>query len=108
LRKNKTHIALVTLLLSSLLFGQLAVNLLHDNHDFHEAVAQAQKGDSLQKHGEHCKVCSLDIVLNLLFNEHVARNTPDQKDRFLPFSKTNELVVFASYSQGRAPPAFLS
>jgi hypothetical protein len=108
LRKKKQHIAIATLLLSSLLFGQLVVNLLHDRHDYHEVVSHSQNGDSLQKHGEHCKVCSLDVLSNLLFSELDAPATHQHKNSFHSFSKTNELLVFVSYSQGRAPPAFLS
>ena len=108
LRKKKLHTALTTLLLINLLFGQLGVSLLHDRHDYHEAVAHAEKGDSLQKHGEHCKVCSLDIVLNLLFVEHRLQRAVNQAVCFVSFSKTDDLVVFVSYSRGRAPPAVIA
>lgn len=103
------NIAFPIILIANLLFGQVIVNLLHDAHDFHQPVTELQKElhqqgkSTLQKHGEHCKICSLDILFNLL---------PASSQDIESFFAT-ETVIYShiaaeqaniSFLHGRAPP----
>lgn len=90
------------LLIGGLLFSQLAVNLFHDGHNFHEVLSK--KTESLQKHSDHCKICSIDVLVNLeLINptglaSHLsatASNGPSQVMRS---------CASIALSKGRAPP----
>jgi hypothetical protein len=107
LKKKALHIAFRFLLIANLLFSQFAVNLFHDRHDVHEQSLELQTGESaLQKHGEHCKVCSLDIVFNLLAHSTIQLKDPTTGiAQPLSFNVEEELTSF-SFSQDRAPPIF--
>ncbi len=105
MKSKALHIAFRFLLIANLLFSQFAVNLFHDRHDVHEPAIELQKGQSaVQKHGEHCKVCSLDIVFNLLANPFNQLESPQQlSNQPTAFSVTVKLIL-VSFSQDRAPP----
>src|SRR5579885_2274222 len=64
LNSRTPHIASSFFLIGTLLFAQIGVNFFHRNHDVHQnksitAPLKAGKA-SVQKHDEHCKVCSID------------------------------------------------
>jgi len=107
LKKKALHIAFRFLLIANLLFSQFAVNLFHDRHDVHEPSIELQKGESaIQKHGEHCKVCSLDIVFNLLSDPIILLQDPSLGiDQPTSLNVEAEPISF-SFSQDRAPPIF--
>ena len=73
----------------------------------HEPAVELQKGESaLQKHGEHCKVCSLDIVFNLLADPFIQpESSPQEITKTSAFNVEVELLS-VSFSQDRAPPVF--
>ena len=107
LKRKTLHITFRLLLNANLLFSQFAINMFHDRHDVHEPAIELQKGESaLQKHGEHCKVCSLDIVFNLLTDPFIQLESPPQETiQTTAFNVAVELIS-VSFSQGRAPPVF--
>ena len=49
------------MLIVALAFGQVGVSFLHNKHDAHETVADFDH-TVLVKHGEHCKVCAIDLA----------------------------------------------
>lgn len=58
---------LCVILIGALLFGQVGVGYLHDPHTAHETPAAVNDiHKTFQKHGEHCKVCSVDLFVNML------------------------------------------
>jgi len=85
----------------------VAVNFFHKNHDVHElkSVSTPLKDGAagVQKHDEHCKVCSIDffnqafIPSTHLTFDHQAFITHEAH-----FSFCIERIA-VSYSQGRAP-----
>ncbi len=102
-KKSKSYIIIVYALIASLLVSQLAVNLFHDEHDFHESLSK--KTESLQKHSEHCKICSIDVLINL---ELVQPIDIDNRIQLIAINAPSQVVAnfaFVALSKGRAPPA---
>jgi len=107
LRRRITHIVFPFALTANLLFSQFVVNLFHDRHDVHEPAIELQKGESaLQKHEEHCKVCSLDIVFNLLADPFIQLESPSQESIQTTAFNVEVELISVSFSQDRAPPIF--
>ena len=104
MRKKVIQITFPFILIANLLFSQIVVNLLHDRHDFHEPIVELQKGASIQKHGEHCKICSLDILFNLLVNPSTKINALPVKDTLIVPLVVDVRTTLISFSQDRAPP----
>jgi hypothetical protein len=98
-------------LISALLFTQVGVNFFHRNHDVHEnksITAPLKAGQAaVQKHDEHCRVCSIDffnhafVSTTVIFAEHLF--STEFKKQYC--RSVQQIVV--SYTQGRAPPALL-
>jgi hypothetical protein len=109
LKSKSLHIITSVFLIGSLLFAQVAVNFFHHNHDVHQlksvSVPLKDGAAGVQKHDEHCKVCSIDffnhafIPSALLTFDH-----PIFSSHKVRFDFHIERIV-VSYSQGRAPPA---
>lgn len=110
--KSKTaHIASSLILVGSLLFAQVAVNFFHKNHDVHQlkSITKPLKGGAagVQAHGEHCKVCAVDVFNNAFIGTTI--NFADHS----PFISHNDQSpvcpnrAAVSCSQGRAPPVSL-
>jgi hypothetical protein len=73
----------------------------------HEPAIELQKGESaLQKHGEHCKVCSLDIAFNLLTDPFIQLESPRQETKQTTALNVEVELISVSFSQDRAPPVF--
>jgi len=105
LKKKALHIVFPVVLIANLLFSQVAINLLHDNHTFTKPTVELQKGQtSVQKHVEHCKVCSLDIIFNLLYNPSTYFNVLLSKNTPVTFYNAGVIHASVSFTQGRAPP----
>ncbi len=112
LKLRALHIVSSVFLIGTLLFAQVAVNFFHNNHDVHQlkSVTTPLKDGAagVQKHDEHCKVCSIDffnhafINSTLLFVDHPVFITYN-----VPFNFNIERITIP-YSQGRAPPFSLS
>jgi hypothetical protein len=109
LNKKASYIVSHYFLIASLLFGQVAVNFLHSKHDAHERVILLPDGQhGVQKHGEHCKVCSLDILFNLLFQASTPISPLPFQGALVPKLELNVKFLRVSLSQGRAPPVSIS
>jgi len=108
LRKRALHIVFPVVLIANLLFSQVAINLLHDNHTYGKPAVELQKVKaSVQKHTERCKVCSLDIIFNLFYNPSAHFDTILSKDTLIVFSDADLIHLPASFTQDRAPPVFI-
>jgi len=104
------HIASSVFLIGTLLFAQIGVNFFHNNHDVHQnksitAPLKAGKA-SVQKHDEHCKVCSIDF-----FNHAFVASTLFFADYLFAADRVKTAIsyvehTFISFSHGRAPPIF--
>jgi|GEM_PF-1987698 len=105
------HIVSSLFLISTLLFVQIGVNFFHHNHDVHvnkKITAPLKAGQAaVQKHDEHCKVCSID------FFNHVFVTNAVYFEGQLFFTSYEEHFSFVvkhaivSFTQGRAPPTLL-
>jgi hypothetical protein len=108
LNKKLIHTTLSCFLIANLLFGQLVVNLLHDRHDAHEPTVELGAGKTaIQKHGEHCKVCSLDIIFNLYSGSSYQSKSDAQRDIFTGSIADNAELIHISFCKDRAPPRFI-
>jgi hypothetical protein len=110
LRKRPSHIVFSSLLIANLLFSQVVLNFLHTkNTEQHESTAGIEGGQfSIHTHREHCEVCSLDVLFNLLIQP-----TAELESLQLRFSPVSVLyfgveLTLVSSVQDRAPPAPLS
>lgn len=108
LKSRILHIISSVFLISTLLFAQVAVNFFHRNHDVHEnksITAPLKDGAAgVQKHDEHCKVCSVDF-----FNHAFVGNDLILTDHSFSSIYKKQIIdlkshAFVSFSQGRAPP----
>jgi hypothetical protein len=109
LKSRVSHIISSVFLIGTLLFAQVAVNFFHNNHDVHQlkSVSAPLKDGAagVQKHDEHCKVCSIDFFNNAFIpSSHSLFEPPVFKAEETGLHLAIELA-FASYSQGRAPPS---
>jgi uncharacterized protein YuzE len=93
------------MLIVALAFGQVGVNFLHNRHDAHETVIDLDH-TVLVKHGEHCKVCAIDLVHQILAPDLSIELAQTEAPLAVVFYHTS----FKSFSQpltkDRAPPAF--
>jgi hypothetical protein len=94
------------LLGAALLFNQVGLNFFHDRHDAHEFHVAIQKDQTvLLNHGEHCKVCSVEVLFNIVLPVSVELNFPVDNPTFVEQVFPEPVVVFTSFQPGRAPPA---
>jgi hypothetical protein len=97
-------------LIANLLFSQVVINLLHDPHDFHQPVSELQQElhkqgkATVQEHGEHCKVCSLDILFNILPNPSTILDFSVPKVAAVIYAHVEAGQSVLSFSKDRAPP----
>jgi hypothetical protein len=101
-----TRISFSIFLALSLLFVQVGLGYFHDKHDAHERIEQAQKDQTqLHKHGEHCKICSIDLFLSLFIdNGRVFVNNPPQVIASCACHDAVQSIPLRFF-EGRAPPA---
>lgn len=94
------------LLSSALLFNQVGLNFFHDRHEAHEFFAAARKGQTmLLKHGEHCQVCSLEVLFNVVLPDSTEVPTPFFVEEFNEKNFPAIGFIFSERATGRAPPA---
>lgn len=104
-KKQKLHIAIWVLLSSALLFNQVGLNFFHDRHEAHEYFAASKKNQSmLLNHGEHCQVCSLEVLFNVVLP--VSTEIPTQRFATEFNQKTDPQIVFICFDRtaSRGPP----
>jgi hypothetical protein len=104
-RKSKRHIITIIFLGAALLFNQVGLNFFHDRHDAHEYFEAAKKNQTmLLHHGEHCQVCSLEVLFNVVLPVSVELPQPVAVSEFAEKTLPQPVIVFTALSQGRAPP----
>lgn len=94
------------LLSSALLFNQVGLHFFHDRHDAHEYFEAAKKNQSmLLNHGEHCQVCSLEILFHVVLP--VSTEVPLQVfvTEFNAQDCSGNVFIFFDRPRGRAPPS---
>jgi len=104
-KKKRLYIAFMILLGSALLFNQAGLPFFHDSHKAHEFFEASKQGQSLLlPHGEHCEVCSLEILFNVILP--VSTEVPTQvfvseyNERIFP----GPVFVFSERARNKAPP----
>jgi hypothetical protein len=103
--KGRMHIQiLVTTVLCSLLFTQVGAGFFHNQHDAHKETHILGAGQyALQEHGEHCKVCSIDLIH--LFSESFSVTIKSGQDNFVFITPVAGIPsTVHSFLRGRAPP----
>ncbi len=104
-KRKIVYRALSLSLVAVLLFSQVALNFFHDHQGYRfRAGLEQQNKTTLQKHVQHCKVCSLEIMSGLFFQpvvqptEQIFIKTEGHE------SVTDLACSFTAFTQGRAPP----
>jgi hypothetical protein len=107
--KRKSHSIIFSLvLIGNLLFSQVALNFLHaKNTEQHEQGVSCKDGEYvIHHHAEHCKVCALDTLFNLLVEPAVDLPAVHVRAPRLALRDVDLNVTTVSFIQGRAPPFF--
>lgn len=105
-KKKRIHTIAWIVLGGALLFNQVGLNFFHDRHEAHEFyAANKQHKAMLLSHGEHCQVCSLEVLFNV-----VLPVTTDIPTQFFAVEFSEQLspepvFIFFGRAHGRAPPA---
>lgn len=93
-------------LVACVLFGTTGVNFFHDGHHAHEHLTkEASKQTSVVEHGEHCKICSLDLIIQSDIVSQTAIYCEPVLNKAVVFFGRFSPTVIPSYTQDRAPPA---
>jgi hypothetical protein len=108
-QKKALNIVFPGLLIANLLFSQVALNFFHSkDSEQHEAFNLSHAcGSLVHQHSEHCKVCALDTLFHFLKNPETDLIVPPLRDVRIFSLKVEVEVIRVSFSQGRAPPAFI-
>jgi len=108
LKNNFNHIVISSSLIALLVFSQVGVNFLHSRHDEYSSPGKPAKHVTVQRHGTHCKVCSMDVFNHAFVSETIifffvfaGQNNLQSRD-----AKASGLPLL--HSKGRAPPMTIS
>jgi hypothetical protein len=105
-KKRGLHIVVFVVLSSALLFNQVGLNFFHDRHEAHEYFAASQKNQSmLLNHGEHCQVCSLEVLFNVVLPVSTGIPTQVFISGYNQEPAPASVFIFFDRPCGRAPPA---
>jgi hypothetical protein len=104
-KKKRLYIAVLVLLGSALIFNQVGLPFFHDSHKAHEFFEASKQGQSLLlPHGEHCEVCSLEILFSVILpiSTEVPRQVfvSEYNRRTIP----GTVFVFSERARNKAPP----
>jgi len=93
------------MLIAALAFGQVGVGFFHNKHDAHERVVNTDH-TVLVKHGEHCKICAVDLAHETLA-PHL-KIVLEQTEATTPvvFDYTSFALFSRLLTKDRAPPTF--
>lgn len=101
------HLIFSLFLAGALLFSQAGLTFFHDKHIGRQHTDWPHKYQTqLNKHGEHCKICSINLFFSLFVE------SPDQLTELTGKAATQDVVqdkvetIATSFSRGRAPPVF--
>jgi len=104
-KAKRFHIVLSALLIANLLFSQVAINLLHNDHPRQRSFTDIKNSRVESKAIiKHCNVCSLDITFNLLFQQASLHTIEPMPASATCLYAENVPTTIARFLQGRAPP----
>src|SRR5688572_30212828 len=85
LMKARLHtILLLWILTAGLLFSQIGAGFFHNKHDAHKETHLLGAGKfAIQEHGEHCKLCAVDLIHLYAESHQVCLITVDGNSAFL-------------------------
>ena len=103
--RNIFHKAQSLVLILALAFGQAGVGFFHNKHDAHEKVVDLDQ-TVLVKHGEHCKVCAVDLVHLVIAPDSGISLAEAESVVPAAFDYTLSVPYSRPLTKDRAPPAF--
>jgi hypothetical protein len=104
-KKNRLHTIAWIILGAALLFNQVGLNFFHDSHEAHKFFEATKKNQTiLLEHGEHCQVCSLEVLFHIVLPLSTELPQPVTISEFSEPAFPQPVIVFTALSQGRAPP----
>jgi hypothetical protein len=103
-RKPGIHIALISFLAFSLLFNQVALNFFHDKHNAHGSYRGEGHQAHYNKHGEHCKVCSLDTLFHPYFEAPPEFYFSQSMESFFAIPVVARVAASVDFTRDRSPP----
>jgi hypothetical protein len=106
-KKNRPYTALVCFLAFSLLFNQVAINFFHNRHDAHKSYQIQTDQVQFHSHGDHCKVCSLDLLFHLYFEASPEFHFYQPDETFVAVPVFTKIGATNDFVKGRAPPFFI-
>ena len=95
------------MLLASLLFTQVGGGYFHNKHDAHKHTNLLAAGEyAIQEHGEHCKLCAIDLI-HLYSEPAAAIMVGHDAGTFFAVSIPGSPTAFPADLKGRSPPSTL-
>jgi hypothetical protein len=108
LKSRTIHIFSSLSLIVALLFTQVGATFYHSNHDVHlnkSITKPLEKGKAgLQKHDEHCKLCSIDFFHQALISSSLLLPATRCAIVLNELSSPGIKQSLTSFLKGRAPP----
>lgn len=90
----------------ALLLSQVGTGFFHNRHDAHQNTQKlATSQSAIQEHGEHCKICAIDLITLFVENADPLAETRTVADAQLPSYEPTAIPTVNCF-QGRAPPTF--
>lgn len=88
-----------------LLFTQIGAGFFHNKHDAHKHTVELAQGDfAISEHGEHCKLCAIDLITLYNVSPEVVKIQAVEPQLFVP--QTNQHPELTEpLASNRAPPA---
>jgi len=92
------------IVLGSLLLGQVGAGFFHNKHDAHKITRVLAPGEyAIQEHGEHCKLCAIDLI-QLYAEPLEACGIQEPAKSIFVVGSYGSPSASASISRGRSPP----
>jgi hypothetical protein len=105
MKKRRTQILIHIALASALLFNQVGLHFFHDRHEAHEFYSASKKDQAMfLNHGEHCQVCSLEVLFHAVLPVSNDVAVPGFVCEYHERAHTEFVFTFSGRPSGRAPP----
>jgi len=102
---HRTNTIAWILLSSALLFNQVGLNFFHDRHEAHEFYDASKKHQAmLLSHGEHCQVCSLEVLFHIILPASTEVPTQIFATEYNEQVSPQTAFIFFDRANGRGPP----
>jgi len=104
--KKFIRISIPVLLIAALGLSQIGAGFFHNKHDAHKNTVVLDAGEfAIQEHGEHCKLCAIDLIT--LFNEvDELANVQDTARPSFVLPIVGLVSATKTFAKDRAPPVF--